>query len=95
MGKKRVYSAKPSTTSGDRCRASLPGLDLLLGIGAGGGPLGPQANGSMPAALGQTPQKPPGQIPCQHKAAGMHWRVVTDDLSRQVDSYKMCHTPPT
>jgi hypothetical protein len=34
MGKKRVYSAKPSITSGDRCRASLPGLDLLLGMGA-------------------------------------------------------------
>jgi len=50
MGKKRAYSAKPSITSGDRCRASLPGLDLLLGMGAGGGPWGPQAAGLMPAA---------------------------------------------
>jgi hypothetical protein len=66
MGKERAYSAKPSITSGDRCRASLPGLALLLGMGAGGGPWGPQATGLMPAALGQTPQKPPGQIPCQH-----------------------------
>jgi hypothetical protein len=65
MGKKRAYSAKPSITSGDRSRASLPGLALLLGMGAGGGPWGPQATGLMPAALGQTPQKPPGQIPCQ------------------------------
>jgi len=41
MGKKRAYSAKPSITSGDRCRASLPRLALLLGMGAGGGPWGP------------------------------------------------------
>jgi hypothetical protein len=34
MGKKRAYSAKPSITSGDRCRGSLPGLALLLGMGA-------------------------------------------------------------
>jgi len=33
--KRRAYSAKPSITSGDRCRVSLPGLDLLLGIGTG------------------------------------------------------------
>jgi hypothetical protein len=37
MGQKRAYSAKPSITSRDRCRASLPGLDLLLRMGAGGG----------------------------------------------------------
>jgi len=53
MGKKRAYSAKPSITSGDRCLASLPGLALLLSMGAGGGPWGPQATGLMPAALGQ------------------------------------------
>jgi hypothetical protein len=52
MGK-RAYSAKPSITSGDRCRASLPGLDLLLGMGAGGGPWVPQATGLMPTALGR------------------------------------------
>jgi len=34
MGKKRAYSAKPSITSRDLCRASLPGLDLLLSVGA-------------------------------------------------------------
>jgi hypothetical protein len=66
MGKERAYSAKPSITTGDQCRASLPGLALLLSMGAGGGPWGPQATGLMPAALGQTPEKPPGQIPCQH-----------------------------
>jgi hypothetical protein len=65
MGKKRAYWAKPSITFGDRSRASMPGLALLFGIGAGGGSWGPQATGLMPAALGQTPQKPPGQIPCQ------------------------------
>jgi len=65
MGKKRAYSAKPSITSGDRCRASLPGLALLLGMGAGGGPWGLQATGLMPAALGLKPHKPSGQIPCQ------------------------------
>jgi len=53
IGKERAYSAKPSITSGDRCRASLPGLDLLLGMGAGGGLWGPQATGLMPAALGR------------------------------------------
>jgi len=66
MGKKRAYSAKSSITSGDRCWASLPGLALLLGMGAGGGPWGPQATGLMPAALGRKPHKPSGQIPCQH-----------------------------
>jgi len=66
MGKERAYSAKPSITSGDHCRASLPGLALLLGMGAGGGPWGPQATGLMPAALGRKPHKPSGQIPCQH-----------------------------
>jgi hypothetical protein len=35
MGKERAYSAKPSVTSGDQCRASLPGLALLLSMGAG------------------------------------------------------------
>jgi hypothetical protein len=35
MGKERAYSAKPSITSGDQCRVSLPGLALLLGMGAG------------------------------------------------------------
>jgi len=65
MGKKRAYSASPSITSGDRCRASLPGLDLLLGMGACGGSWGPQATGLMPAALGRKPHKPSGQIPCQ------------------------------
>jgi len=35
MGKERAYSAKPSITSGDQCRASLPGLALLLSMGAG------------------------------------------------------------
>ena len=38
MGNKRAYSVKPSIISGDRCRASLPGLALLFGMGAGGGP---------------------------------------------------------
>jgi len=28
--------------------------------------MGAEATGLMPAALGQMPQKPPGQIPCQH-----------------------------
>jgi len=54
MGKERAYSAKPSITSGDRCQASLPGLDLLFGMGAGGGPWRPQTTGLMPVALGQT-----------------------------------------
>ena len=40
MGKKRPYLAKPSITTGARCRASLPGLDLVLGMGAGGGEWG-------------------------------------------------------
>jgi len=35
MGKERAYSAKPSITCGDQCRASLPGLALLLSMGAG------------------------------------------------------------
>jgi hypothetical protein len=35
MGKERAYSAKPSITSGDQCRASLPGEALLLSMGAG------------------------------------------------------------
>jgi len=35
MGKERAYSAKPSITSGDKCRASLPGRALLLSMGAG------------------------------------------------------------
>jgi hypothetical protein len=48
MGKERPYSAKPSITTGDGFRASLPGLDLLLGMGAGGGPWGPQAIGPNP-----------------------------------------------
>jgi hypothetical protein len=48
MGKKRAYSAKLSITSGDRCRASLPGLALLLDMGACGGPWGPQAIGPNP-----------------------------------------------
>jgi hypothetical protein len=29
------------------------------------------------------------------EAARMHWRVVTNDLNRQVDSYKMSDSPPT
>ena len=48
MGKKRAYSVKPSIISGDRCRASQPELALLLGMGAGGGPWGPQAIGPNP-----------------------------------------------
>jgi hypothetical protein len=36
-GKKTPYSAKPSITTGARCRTSLPRLGLLLGMGAGGG----------------------------------------------------------
>jgi hypothetical protein len=35
MGKERAYSAKPSITSGYQCRASLPGLTVLLSMGAG------------------------------------------------------------
>jgi len=61
MGKERAYSAKPSITSGDQCRASLPGPPRRHGgrrgrwgqvrpVGAG------EANGG---------RKPPGQIPCQ------------------------------
>jgi len=34
MGKERAYSAKLSITSGDQCRASLPGLAQLLSMGA-------------------------------------------------------------
>jgi len=34
IGKKRPYSASPRITSRDRCRATLPRLDLLLGMGA-------------------------------------------------------------
>jgi hypothetical protein len=48
MGKERAYSAKPSITSGDQCRASLPGLALLLSMGAG------EANGG---------RKPPASCP--------------------------------
>jgi len=84
MGKERAYSATPSITSGDQCRASLPGLALLLSMGAGeagGGKRGwwgqarlvgaGEANGGrkpMPAALGRKPHKPSGQIPCQQDA---------------------------
>jgi len=48
MGKERAYSAKPSITSGDQCRAPLPGLALLLSMGAG------EANGG---------RKPPASCP--------------------------------
>jgi len=86
MGKKREYSAKLSMASGDRYRASLPGLDLLLGMGAGGGPWVPQATGLMPAALGQAPQKPPGQIPCQHVALyGCEFWWDPREIGRQED----------
>jgi len=94
MGKKRAYSAKPSITSGDRSRASLPGLALLLGIGAGGGPWGPQATGLMPAALGQMPQKPPGQIPCQQLTSlpvGNQSRLCTKDSRSASDTYSATH----
>jgi hypothetical protein len=65
MGKKRAYSAKPSITSGDRCRASLPGLALLLGMGAASHR--PHARSLRPlgAESPRTPQKPSSQIPCQ------------------------------
>jgi len=33
--KKRPYSAKPSMITAARCRASVPRLGLLLGMGAG------------------------------------------------------------
>ena len=78
MGKERAYSAKPSITSGDQCRASLPGLALFLSMGAGeagGGKRGwwgqarpMEAESHRPHARArqhQTPGKPPGQIPCQ------------------------------
>jgi hypothetical protein len=50
MGKERAYSASPNITSGDQCRASLPVLALLLGMGAD------ESNGS---------RKAPGQVSCQ------------------------------
>jgi len=63
------------------------GLDLLLGMGAGGGPWGPQATGLMPAALGRKPHKPSGQIPCQQllsyssrKLLGVKTRHATVDM---------------
>jgi len=56
IGKERGYSAKPSITPGDRCWASLPGLDLLLGMGAGGGPWGPQAIGPNPVPTNILPK---------------------------------------
>jgi hypothetical protein len=42
MGKERAYSVRPSNTSGDPCQASLLGVDLQLGMGAGGDPTAPQ-----------------------------------------------------
>jgi len=93
MGKERAYSVKPSITSGDQCRASLPGLALLLSMGAGGGPWGPQATGLMPAALGQTPQKPPGQIPCQHKVS-LSKSYSVDQESAHPDHLKLAKSQP-
>jgi len=65
MGKERAYSAKPSITSGDQCRASLPGLAVPLGMGAASH--WPHARSLRPsgAVSPHTPQKPSGQIPCQ------------------------------
>jgi hypothetical protein len=51
MGKMRAYSAKPSITSGDRCRASLLELDLLFSMGAGGGRWGRKPPASCPRPL--------------------------------------------
>jgi len=67
MGKERAYLAKLSITSGDRCRASLPGLALLLSMEAGEAD-GGQARlvGAGDANGGRKPPKPSGQIPCQH-----------------------------
>jgi len=48
MGKERAYSAKPSITSRDQCRASLPGLALLLSMGAS------EADGGKRGWWGQT-----------------------------------------
>jgi len=45
-------------------------------MGAGGGPWGPQATGLMPAALGQKPHKPSGQIPRQHIAQGITKKAI-------------------
>jgi len=97
MGKERAYSAKPSITSGDQCRVSLPWLALLLSMGAGeagGGkrgwwgqarPMGavshrPHARSLRPlgAVSPHTPQKPSGQIPCQHLVGlARGWTVAT------------------
>jgi hypothetical protein len=54
MGKERAYSAKPSITSGDQCRASLPGLALLLSMEAG------EAGGGKRAWWGQA--RPMGAV---------------------------------
>jgi len=51
-----IYSKGESITPGDRCWASLPGLDLLLGMGAGGGPWGLQAIGPNPVPTNILPK---------------------------------------
>jgi len=97
MGKERAYSAKPSITSGDQCRASLLGLALLLSMGAGeadGGkrgwwgqarPMGAVSHRPHARAVGQTPQKPPGQIPCQQQ--------VRYFLLLYIDNILLTYTP--
>jgi len=71
-----IWERREHTRRSRVSHPEMPGLALLLGMGAGGGPWGPQATGLMPAALGQTPQKPPGQIPCQH-LRGLQKRNLT------------------
>jgi len=111
MGKERAYSAKPTITSGDQCQASLPGLALLLSMGAGeagGGkrdwwgqarPTG--AVRHRPHARAhqhQTLGKPPGQIPSQHKRErkiGKDQNPNKDTLPRDQIQTQSKHTNPT
>jgi hypothetical protein len=72
MGKERVYSASPSITSGDQCRASLPGLvALLLSMGAG------EADGGRRGWWGQA--RPMGAV--SHRAKS---RANTPPLAQGV-----------
>jgi hypothetical protein len=88
MGKERAYSAKPSITSGDRCRASLPGLDLLLSMGAASHR--PHARSLRPlgAVSPRTPHKPWGQSRANNTP---HPRISLQPSSaRQLGKYHVC-----
>jgi len=96
MAKERAYSAKPSITSGEQCRASLPGLALLLSMGAG------EAGGGKRDWWGQA--RPMGAVggckpPYATKAIGPNpvptlwnsiWLPVRDELISVVTAHSVC-----